>query len=51
MEATELMGGSKVTEVEMLLPLPSLQSVSVEASWQLGRLTGVADGGDGACFL
>ena len=47
MEATELMEGSKVTEVEMLWPLPLLLSVLVEAGWRLGRLTKVADG-DGA---
>ena len=41
MELTEL------TEVEMLWPLLVLLSVSVEAGWQLGRLTEVADG-DGA---
>ena len=36
-----------VTLVGMLWPLPLLLSVSVEAGWQLGRLTKVADG-DGA---
>ena len=47
MEASELMELMELTEVETLWPLPLLLSVLVEAGWQLGRLTEVADG-DGA---